>query len=97
MSIGYDVDPDLDDDDTPVPAVWAATDYGFFRVLRATPEYQPILNKMFEAITLYYTVIDVYEKHEKKVGKKGRALAVDEVLFRVRIHHCLLREALCYA
>lgn len=86
MSIGFDTDPDSDGE-VPVAAVWAATDYGFFKVLRATPEYQPILDKIFEAVTLYYTVMDIYEKHEEEGNKRGR-LEVDEVLFRVSADSC---------
>lgn len=83
MSIGYDIDPDLDEE-AAVPTVWAATDYGFFRVLSATPEYRPVLDKIFEAITLYYTVLDIYEKHEEQQkGNKRNKLELDEVLFQV--------------
>ena len=82
MSIGYNLDPDSEEE-VNVPAVWAATDYGFFRLLRAAPEYTPILDKTFEAINLYYTVQDIYAKHEEEEGKRRRGLDVDEVLFRV--------------
>lgn len=90
MSIGYDLDPDSDEE-VAVPAVWAATDYGFFRLLRAGPEYTPILDKTFEAITLYYTVQDIYAKHAEE-GKRRRSLDVDEVLFRVSLRPRLSRR-----
>ena len=88
MSIGYDFDPESKGE-AAVPAVWAATDYGHFRVLRATPEYRPMLDKILEAITLYYTVVGIYEEHEKKGGNKRHRLELDEVLFRVSASfHC---------
>lgn len=91
MSIGYDLDPDSDEE-VAVPAVWAATDYGFFRLLRAAPEYTPILDKTFEAITLYYTVQDIYSKHAEEDGKRRRGLDLDEVLFRVSSCPCPARR-----
>jgi hypothetical protein len=87
MSIGYDLDADLDEE-VSVPAVWAATDYGFFRIISGSPMYQAVLEKSFEAITLYYTVQDIYEKHDEQgARKKQPELDVDEVLFRVG-HYC---------
>ncbi|SPO00653.1 uncharacterized protein DNG_03402 [Cephalotrichum gorgonifer] len=80
MSIGYGVT-----EEGGVPAVWAATNHGFFEVLTAAPEYKPVLDKTFEAITLYYTVMDIYEKHEIKGGKRKRRLETDEVLFRYAV------------
>ena len=85
MSIGYAADPDSDAD-VFVPAVWAATNYGFFWIVRAAPEYKMVLDKTFEAITLYYTVQDIYEQQAKE-GKRRfpDGSEVDEILFRVSI------------
>ena len=87
MSIGFDFDPH-GDEEAAVATVWAATDYGFFKVLQATAEYRPILDKMFEAVTLYYTVMDIYEKHEAEEGKRRQRLELDDVLFRVSACPC---------
>lgn len=87
MSIGFDFDPH-GDEEAAVAAVWAATDYGFFRVLQATVEYRPVLDKMFEAVTLYYTVMEIYEKHEAGERKKRHRLELDDVLFRVSTYPC---------
>lgn len=87
MSIGFDFDPN-GDEEVAVAAVWAATDHGFFKILQATAEYRPILDKMFEAVTLYYTVMDIYEKHEAEEGKKRHRLELDDVLFRVSAYPC---------
>ncbi|PKS10795.1 hypothetical protein jhhlp_002552 [Lomentospora prolificans] len=61
------------------PRIWVASDYGFFEIIHASPEYAPLYRTMMEAITLYYTVQQIYDSAEK-AGEKD--LDVDEVLFR---------------
>jgi len=76
MSIGWGEGPEL----------WAASDYGFFLISHTTCEYSPVFAKTSQAISLYYTVMFIYEEEMDKAKKKKKnvmKMPVEELLLKV--------------
>ncbi|CAM1508319.1 Fc.00g051670.m01.CDS01 [Cosmosporella sp. VM-42] len=54
-----------------LPLVWAEGKAGWYE-LNPTPAYQRIYNKMCEANTLYYRILDIYRAMEPRKAKKNK-------------------------
>jgi hypothetical protein len=72
------------------PELWAASDYGFFLISHTTREYSSVFAKTSEAISLYYTIVFIYEEEMGKAKRKKKRnrrdatkLSVDELLLKV--------------
>jgi hypothetical protein len=81
MSIGWGHDTDG-------PNLWAASEYGFFSIRKPALAYEDVYKRMVDGITLYYTVMDIYEEekesHKKRGAKKSRKrLDLNDVLLKV--------------
>ncbi|KKF94180.1 hypothetical protein CFO_g3458 [Ceratocystis platani] len=74
MSIGLDSFGDGDNENEPMsgPVIWAKSYYGFFRIASPALCYRAMFNHTLEAITLYYSIMAVYEAREPKVEQKGK-------------------------
>ncbi|KAK3308042.1 uncharacterized protein B0T15DRAFT_508558 [Chaetomium strumarium] len=86
-------------------AFWVTGASGFFEI-RPSRIYQPMYDQMIEAITLYYSALEVYDEYEKQCGQKKKRNwpsppTLDDIFLRyaVRAGDGILRdevEPLCH-
>ncbi|KAM7188325.1 hypothetical protein V8F20_010608 [Naviculisporaceae sp. PSN 640] len=76
-SIGYDP-----------TTLWLSGSAGWFEIV-PSPEYEAMYREVQDGITLYYSVIEVYEEHEQLCAKRKKAKkgpppppTLDDILFR---------------
>ena len=62
-----------------LPLVWAEGKAGWYE-LNPTPAYQHIYNKMCEANTIYYRMLDIYKRTGPKKVKKRKTLDLEKEL-----------------
>ncbi|KAL5615519.1 uncharacterized protein BROUX77_001356 [Berkeleyomyces rouxiae] len=95
MSIGLDSADIGEDGGEPLsgPVIWAKSYYGFFRIASPAPCYRAMFNHTLEAITLYYSIMGVYEAHDmsmKRHSKKGKARITDIPLEEVFLKYAVM-------
>lgn len=61
------------------PLIWVSGQGGWYEIdpCRA---YKPMYNKMCEATTMYYTLLDIYTENPPKKHKKGKTPTIMEEL-----------------
>ncbi|CRK31964.1 hypothetical protein BN1708_005602 [Verticillium longisporum] len=66
------------------PCVWAGGKCGWFEIRPPSIDYTPIYNKMAQAVSLYYNMLEVHDAHReavklKKGKRKGKRPSNEEV------------------
>jgi hypothetical protein len=81
MSIGWGQGPEL----------WAASNYGFFKIGHSSTAYNAMFKKMAEGISLYYNVLFASEDLMAKPAGRSRIMekaSLDDVLLKVGYFLC---------
>lgn len=69
------------------PLVWASGKAGWYE-LNPAPGYRPIHDKMLEAASLYYALMDIYQSKGPKKPKKSKSNTTIEELSLVFLQVC---------
>lgn len=60
------------------PLIWVSGRGGWYEINPA-PAYKEMYNKMCEATTMYYSVVDIYNSDPPKKSKKSKGNYMDEL------------------
>ena len=73
------------------PLIWVSGAGGWYEI-NPSASYKRMYTTICEAITMYYTVVDIYEKSRPRKGKKSKPQATMDELGQVfqKVSHCLV-------
>ncbi|KAG7131110.1 hypothetical protein HYQ46_009755 [Verticillium longisporum] len=64
------------------PCVWAGGKCGWFEIRPPSIDYTPIYNKMAQAVSLYYNMLEVHDAHREALGCRHNVLPVRRYCWR---------------
>lgn len=74
------------------PLIWVSGQGGWYEI-DPCDAYKPMYNKMCEATTMYYNMVDIYEEDPPKKSKKSKYNMMDEL---AQVFHKVCTQPVLY-